>query len=233
MRPLFKYFGSKFQLSKRYPKPAHDLIIEPFAGSACYALRHYEHDVILIEKDPFVAGLWSWLIGADPEEILSLPASELVTGQDIRDLHIPMWGKHLIRRWQRTGHTSSWTVSKWCNSNTGFWCEETKRAVAENIQKIRHWKVILGEYDCVPNQEATWFIDPPYQHVKNVYGDKSTLDYEKLSAFCRTRVGQRIVCEQSGADWLDFQPFSKVRTMRAGHGGDSMKRHSTEVIWTR
>jgi site-specific DNA-adenine methylase len=35
---MFSYYGSKSKIVKYYPCPAHDKIIEPFAGSARYSL---------------------------------------------------------------------------------------------------------------------------------------------------------------------------------------------------
>ena len=51
--PLFKWFGSKWLSSKHYPAPEHDVIFEPFAGSAGYSLRHHEKQFVLIKGDQF------------------------------------------------------------------------------------------------------------------------------------------------------------------------------------
>ena len=39
---MWSYCGSKSKLVKHYPTPKHNLTIEPFAGSARYALRYWE-----------------------------------------------------------------------------------------------------------------------------------------------------------------------------------------------
>jgi site-specific DNA-adenine methylase len=49
LRPFFTYTGGKYRLAPRYPEPRHNLIIEPFAGSAGYSLRHPEREVLLID----------------------------------------------------------------------------------------------------------------------------------------------------------------------------------------
>jgi hypothetical protein len=36
--------------------------VEPFAGAAGYSLRHYLHDVVLVERDPRIAGVWRYLL---------------------------------------------------------------------------------------------------------------------------------------------------------------------------
>ena len=69
--PLFKWFGSKWQSAKHYPKPAHDIIVEPFAGGAGYSLNYTDRQVVLWEDDPNLAKLWKWLINvgaAKPSE---------------------------------------------------------------------------------------------------------------------------------------------------------------------
>lgn len=61
---MFYYYGRKKKIGKYYPKPSHDIIIEPFAGSATYCLRddNWKKDIILVEKDKGVYDIWDWLI---------------------------------------------------------------------------------------------------------------------------------------------------------------------------
>ena len=47
LKPFFSYFGGKWRTAKHYPGPSRDLIIEPFAGSAGYSVRHPHKAVIL------------------------------------------------------------------------------------------------------------------------------------------------------------------------------------------
>lgn len=100
--PLFYFFGGKFRSSPRYPAPAHDCIVEPFAGSAGYAMRHHERDVVLVERDPQIAALWRWLVAVDADEVRSLP--DVDVGQDIRKLPISDPAKSLIGFWSNKGH---------------------------------------------------------------------------------------------------------------------------------
>lgn len=67
--PLFSYFGSKWTIATSYPAPMHRTIVEPFAGSAGYALRYASREVILVERDPVVASVWRFLLGARRSEI--------------------------------------------------------------------------------------------------------------------------------------------------------------------
>ena len=114
--PLLKYFGSKFRSAKYYPPPQYTHIIEPFAGGAGYSLRYREHQVTLLDLDQELIDLWRYLIGADPAEIAAMPVTGLTKGTDIRTLGLSAGAAQLMRRWQRTGHCSSWTIS---NVTTG------------------------------------------------------------------------------------------------------------------
>lgn len=44
LKPFFTYFGGKYRIAPRYPKPQYNTIIEPFAGSAGYSLRYPERE---------------------------------------------------------------------------------------------------------------------------------------------------------------------------------------------
>jgi site-specific DNA-adenine methylase len=233
-RPLFKYAGSKWRLVPHYPYPRHDVIIEPFAGSACYATRYHEREVILIEKDPDIAALWKYLISADSNEIGSLPTSTLKRGQDIRLLPASHGRAHatisrgaalLIRQWQRVGMSNCWTVSDW-NGMAGQWCSAVRDNIARSVESIRHWKVIQNDCRNVAfdSRKATWFIDPPYFGLP-LYGSES-IDFAGLADWCKGRPGQVIVCEQASADWLPFVPFRSITKAARGKG------KSIEGVWT-
>ena len=49
---MWSYYGRKSKFINLYPKPKHNIIIEPFAGTAVYSLHeeNWKNDVILIEK---------------------------------------------------------------------------------------------------------------------------------------------------------------------------------------
>lgn len=249
--PLFKYFGSKFRSSIHYPPPKYNTIIEPFAGSAGYSLRYREKKCILVDIDYEIIGLWNWLITADPAEIIAMPVTNLVTGQDIRMLGLSDGAAELMRRWQRTGHCSSWTVSnittgenKWCSrhgkgqsaGNTGMWHRNTRDYIAHAVTEIRHWHAIWEDYrmlDGLAFNPATWFIDPPYQNIKyaSYKHNRSQINYTKLANWCKSLPGQVIVCEQEGANWLPFRPCCEVSGMRGKMRGIAGAT-SKEVVWT-
>src|SRR5262245_39743395 len=61
IRPFFGYYGGKWRDAVRnYPPPYHGTIVEPFAGSAGYALRYWDKKVVLYERDPVVAAVWRY-----------------------------------------------------------------------------------------------------------------------------------------------------------------------------
>lgn len=214
-RPFFKYPGSKWLLSKHYPKPKHDVIVEPFAGSACYSVQNADRQVILHEVNPDIYDLWVYLISGPADEIVSLPASSLERGFDIRDLGCSLGAKLLIRHWQRVGTSTCWTVSSW-NNKPGQWSDRTRDAVADQVECIKHWKINSSPALSASDVEATWFIDPPYQSLK-LFGSKN-IDYAELGQWCKERKGQVIVCERSGAAWLPFEEFRSVPKGRRKHG---------------
>ena len=228
-RPLFKYFGSKFQIARYYPRPMYPRIDEHCAGSATYASRYPELEIVLHEIDPEIAGLWSWLIVADPDEIMSLPLETLREGMDMRELGLRKEAAELLRRWQRVGRNDCWTVSKWGHL-PGQWTRSTRKAIAKNVQRIRHWKILNASWDATPPVESTHFVDPPYQHVPRSAYRFTKIDYPALAKFCQTAPGQVIVCEQQGADWLPFVPFLTIAARCAASRKPGAK--SREVIWT-
>jgi hypothetical protein len=223
-RPLIKYYGSKFGMAKYYPAPKYPVIYGVCAGGAGYEHRHNEHQVILCDINQDLINLWEWLIFSTVPE--DLPTTELIQGQDLRALNLPGCAADLIRRWQRLGKNDCWTVSKWNCANAGFWSPATLRAIRKNQELIRHWRTQCCSYEELPDVEATWFVDPMYQHQPaSIYGCKPH-DYRHLGEWCMSRKGQVIVCEQEGADWLPFVPLARKIGGARSHGG----KHYTEVV---
>lgn len=232
LRPFFKYPGSKHTLAKRYPRPRYDVVVEPFAGSAQYSTLHYERQVLLIESDPEIAQLWHWLVTVDPDVVARLPV-DLPHGEDIRTLGLPSRGAELlVRAWQRVGSNNCWTVSKWCGLNSGMWSARTRDAIASQVEKIRHWKVLHLKFDPslagVPAENATYFIDAPYQSIPDIYRSEP-LDYRALASYCKRLKGQVIVCEAGGAKWLPFRFLAVARAGRTKQGGT--RNLSVELLW--
>ena len=228
LRPFWLYYGSKWRAAPRYPKPTNGTIIEPFAGAAGYAMRYPERRVILVDKYAVIAGIWRYLISVSPGEIRRIPVVDAV---DDLPLWVPQEARDLVGF--AMNHA---TVSPRKTLSSGLrrlratrrrfvsWSEDMRERVASQVERIRHWRIIEGDYASV-DIEATWFIDPPYNNKAGGYYVHSRLDYTTLGEWCKSRRGQVIVCENEGASWLPFRPFT---TLKAGVNG----RGSKEVIWT-
>lgn len=228
LRPFFSFYGSKWRASWKYPAPDYHVLIEPFAGSAGYALNHPERAVWLHDLDPVITGLWRYLIGVTEAEILSLP----IVVEHADDLHVCEEARALIGFWLNKGMTRPCKIpSAWMRSGehgeTQFWGEAIRARVARQLESIRHWTVTEGSYEVLPECTATWFIDPPYADAGGRHYRCSTVDYDHLSAWCQSRRGQVIVCEHEEASWLPFTSIGGVQST-FGRGRQGV---SAEAVW--
>ncbi len=227
LKPFFTYYGGKYRISPYYPKPIFNRIIEPFAGSAGYSLRHYQKEVCLYDINERVVGVWNYLIRATPNEILILP--EII--EDVRLLDIPQEAKWLIGFWCNKGSCEPRNKpSTWMKSGirpNSQWGEAIKHRIASQLQFIRHWKCELKSYLDVNQSEATWFIDPPYSSSAGRLYTYDSIDYNVLGDWCKNRQGQKIVCEMEGANWLDFSPFIRAKGLEGPKG----KKTIYESMW--
>lgn len=227
LHPFFSYFGSKYRIAKYYPKPLYNTIVEPFAGAAGYSLLYPTKQIILYDNYEPVVMLWDYLIKVKKEEILSLPLDNnghtFCKEYPVSDCNITIEAKILIGFWLTESQTSAsrYPLSK---SRGGNWTHRKRNMIANQVDYIRHWKVENKSYDKVENnQECTWFIDPPYSQAGKRY-IKNNIDYLHLAEWCKERQGQTIVCEQSGADWLEFYTLREV--------SNASNKKYKEVIWT-
>lgn len=223
LKPFFTMFGAKWRSAPRYPAPLHRTIIEPFAGAAGYSVRHADRNIILYEINPEFFGVWSYLIQVRPTEVMRIPVDiahvdELIGWPDEVKWLVGLWFNKGAARpcKQRT---------RWSDlAPTSFWGEQVRARIADQVEYIRHWKIYNESYaQATYPHLATWYVDPPYQNWGKAYVN-SEINYDHLATFCKTRMGQTIVCEQEGADWLPFQPFATVKA-KCGK--------SKEVIWTK
>lgn len=210
---MFYYYGRKKQMAKYFPSPNFDTIIEPFAGSAAYSLYgdNWKKKVILIEKDEKVSSIWEWLIhDATQEKIRKLP--DLHIGDRTSNfLHIIHAATKMAFRYKTIKVTPvlerNWEISK--------------RTMAENLYKVKHWKIICGDYKDAPNIEATWFIDPPYKDSPGTgyrFGSE-TIDYGYLAKWSLARKGEIVFCEGEFGDYLPFRTLMNLK----GVAGKSSK----------
>jgi hypothetical protein len=228
--PFFTYYGGKFRTAPFYPKPIYSTIIEPFAGSAGYSMRYYDRKIILIEKSSILAEMWRFLIKATPEDILKIPEIEYM--YDLPS-STPEGARYLVGFCLNNGSTTPCRqLSSGLRKLSGLpgykisgWSEYRKRIISRQVLLIKHWKIIEGDYTSVPNLEATWFVDPPYNNRVGKRYPCQVSSYEELSDWCRLRFGQVIVCEQEGAMWLPFKSFRSTKAFK--------NETSKEVVWEK
>jgi site-specific DNA-adenine methylase len=218
---MFSYYGSKSKVVHLYPKPKFDKIIEPFAGSARYSLKYFDRDVLLVDKYEVIVKIWKYLQAASPADIMGLP--EPKPGEDVRKYKFDCEEAQMLTRFM-VGGGLSWM--QWVVSPQGFGAGVAmqKKNIAKSLFKIKHWKIQMGDYAGIPNEKATWFIDPPYQFGGHKYpqGNKN-INFKFLADWCKSREGQIIVCENTKATWL---PFYAMHEMTGAYST------TTEAIWS-
>lgn len=217
---MFSYYGSKSKIIDYYPPPKYSKIIEPFAGSARYSLKYFDRDVLLVDKYEVIIKIWQWLQKCSEADILGLPI--LQKGQDIRLLNVSEEERMFL------GMISGIASISPRNKVSAYSAEQNGRKnrlknIANQLYKIRHWIIQQGCFKNIPNQNATWFIDPPYQNGGHAY-IHSDIDFDYIASWSKERTGQVIVCETATATWL---PFSSLTSYKAANGKRSM-----EAIWT-
>lgn len=206
-------------------------IIEPFAGAAGYSLHHPQRAIVLVEKYHVVAEVWRFLTSAKSTEVLRIPIVETIDDLPCWVCNGARWlvgfALNFATSAPRATLSSGLRKLRSRGQRLAGWTEERRALVAEQLDAVKHWRVIEGDYSQAPDLEATHFIDAPYQGRagQNYVHGSPALDYERLAAFATSRRGQTIVCEGLGATWL---PFSIHRPSKAGPA----RAVSREVIWT-
>ena len=215
---MFSYYGSKSKVVGCYPPPKHQKVIEPFAGSARYSLKYWQNDITIVDKYNVVFNVWKYLQQASKKDILGLP--KMKSGDNVNDYDISQVEKDFIGFLICRGMESPRkNVSSFVGDITPAITE-----IANNVFKIKHWDIINGSYEDLKNEEATWFIDPPYQFGGEHYVESTkNIDFNKLSEWCKNRKGHVIVCENTKADWLPFKPMKEM---------NGSQHKTTEAIWS-
>lgn len=234
--PFWRFFGGKWRAAPRYPRPERDTIVEPFAGAAGYSCRYPALRVILVDKDPVIAGIWRYLIAVDPGEVLAIP--DIPEGGTVDDLPVCQEARWLAGFWCNAGTASPCKqLSEWQRNpspemwGTTYlaWGAPARRRIARDVQRIRHWTVIEGDYTDAPDIDATWFVDPPYQTPAGRNYREQPGDFGALGKWTMARQGQVIACDQEGSDWLPWTSGLEVKaTSGAGRDG-----RSAEVVYHR
>lgn len=227
--PFFTYYGGKWRMSSLYDAPLYGRIVEPFAGSAGYSVKYPYKDVVLYDLDENICMVWDYLINASESDILSLP----VCFDSVDDLSVSEGAKYLIGFWLSKGSDHPCKLpSKWMKSGErpkSFWSVYIKNRISRQLKFIRHWKIFNKSYVEIENNNATWFIDPPYVDAGKYYRYGSEkINYEELSKWCKGRLGHVIVCENYGAKWLDFSYLCNSNSTIIE---DGERRKRSEVVY--
>ena len=209
---MFSYYGSKSKLVNYYPAPKNDLIIEPFAGSARYAIKYYDRNVLLVDKYDVIVNIWKYIQNASKNDILKMQLLIPKFGQTLDDFKFDcLEQKHLMGFFIKVGNSSpALTPSKMRLKDD--YIKTQINNTAQMTCKIKHWLIKQGTYEDIKNTKATWFIDPPYQYGGHIYKfGNIDLDYRSLRDWIATRKGQIIVCENTKANWMQFKPLRKLQ----------------------
>lgn len=221
----FAYYGAKHGLAPKYPRPRHDVIVEPFAGSAAYSVHHaarIDH-AILIDADEKLVELWHEIQGMTEHDV------DLIGRQlDGERITHPIIGG-IAGGTQMEGLLAGRTRAVTPRMRGGW--PSVRNRIVRSLPHVKRWTIIHGSYHDAPDIDATWFVDPPYQENGTMAGagyrcPASSIDFDHLGDWCRDRRGCTIVCEQSPADWLPFHPFA---TQCNGNQVSQSNRH--ELIW--
>lgn len=217
---MWNYYGSKSIVVDLYPPPKYGKIIEPFAGSARYSLKYWDREIFLIDKYEAIVKVWKWLQQCSKNDIIGLP--KLKTGELISNYNLCEGAAMFL------GFLAGVSCTSPRNKVSMFAAEQNGRKnklkrIADNLHKIKHWNIQHDSYENISNQEATWFIDAPYQFGGHAYV-YNFIDFKFLSEWAMARQGQIIICENTKADWMNFKPMAKMR------GGNT--EYTTEAIWS-
>jgi len=227
----FAYYGAKHNLARKYPKPQHDVIVEPFAGSAAYSVKWATDSthVILYDADPAVVELWHRLQSMTTSDLNALDrhaAHDAITCDPL--VAASGGGTSLAATLAGRSRVITPRMRK-------DWPALRKR-IERALPRVRRWEINHGAYHEAPTMNATWFIDPPYSvhelgysSVNDASGNgyrhgASGIDYRHLADWCTSRHGQVIVCEQAPANWLPFTAFHEQL--------NAQNDARTEVVWT-
>lgn len=227
---MWSYYGSKRGIIKNYPRPKEGKIIEPFCGTAAYSTLYFEREITIMDKYDVIIKIWKWLQRCSAKDVLSLPRFK--QGDNINKVTYDCDEARLLVGFLVgfgfTGPRETATQRLRHRPNA---MEHTITEIAKQLYKIRHWKIIHGSYEELPNERATWFIDPPYQFGGQHYvHSNKKIDFATLAPGCQTRQGQVIVCENTKATWMEFRPILRHNVL-SGENQEAMWTNESKISY--
>lgn len=230
-RSTFSYYGGKSKVIGRYPAPIYPLIIEPFAGAAAYAWRYRQgHYVWVNDIDRTTVDIWRFLqsinCAADLDALIpTIPKGQTI--DEIIPIHCHAGLEALIRAELSRGTQGRRDVPSRATAFGAFYYWPRLAPKFKVVSEaITEWRVTRRDYSKIPNQEATWFIDPPYDNPAGRRYRHCDIDYKHLAEWCASRRGQVIVCENTGAKWLPFRTLVDERI-----GRHARTTNTGEAVW--
>lgn len=216
MRPMFPFYGSKWNIARHYPRPCYERVVEPFAGAAGYSTFYDCSRVDLFDADPIIVGTWDYLLRVTAREVLALPEMPEV-GDSVDNYDLPQEAKWLIGFWLNRGSAqpkkSRTAYSARTDRSQLNWGPSAKQRIIAQIPRLSGWSITRADFSTAPDVEATWFIDPPYGEKGKFYRVPFS-DFEGLGRFAAARAGMVITCEGPGATWLPFEPLGSFKSSR-------------------
>jgi len=232
MNPFFSYYGAKYQVSKHLGAPRQDLVIEPFAGSACYSTRWGVKKVKLYDISDKICLIWDFLINSSSRDIMSIPDYFECESQLEK---LPKSAELLCRFWIAKGRAepasklSPWYMTYRNSNDCRVWGPAVKKRIVEQKKFIRLWEIDNLSYEKIPLTFAHWHVDPPYNNAPGSRYPHSDIDYKELALWCKSLPGDVDVCENSGASWLEFSDLCEVVSSRGRKSGYK----SREAVWQK
>jgi len=232
VRPFFSYYGAKFTGAKYYGPPRRGVVIEPFAGSACYATRWQPTVAKLYDLSPDICAIWDWLIHCSPSDVEALP-DVFEHFDEVQAL--PLGSRRLVQFWiakgraEPSGRLSPWYFQYRNANDCCVWGPAVKRRIITQKPLIAQWTIDQASYRDIPLIEAHWHVDPPYNNEAGSRYPFSDIDFQHLAAWCQSLPGEVDVCENVGAAWLPFEPLYEVVSTRGRRSG----AYSREAVWRK
>jgi len=235
-KSIFSYYGGKSRIAHLYPPPQHDTIIEPLCGAASYSAQYAERNVLLYDSDSVTASIWNFLLSPNAlEQCRVYIPDKVLAGWKITEM-MESWplgiDEGLLHLMQAEANAGTQGAKGVHNQITKFGAASWHRFLPKMeywIPRIRHWRFSRFDYNAIPNLEATWFIDPPYNNIAGQRYRTRVSDYHKLGEWCIDRWGQVIVCENYGATWLPFEPLAQRRGVVSSY----QKSRAMEAVYVQ
>lgn len=232
MRPFFSYYGAKYTVGGRLGPPRRDVVVEPFAGSAAYSTRWGVRHAKLYDVSDDICDLWDFLIHSSGRDIKDIPDAFETNDEFLR---LDRGPRLLCGFWVAKGRAeTSSALSPWYfqyrnATDCRVWGPAVKARIIKQKPAIAEWTIDNLSWERIPQIEAHWHVDPPYNNSAGRRYPHSDVDYAALSSWCRRLPGSVDVCENAGADWLPFEPIGEVVSTRGRRGG----KNSAEAVWRK